>query len=161
MTDQPKDASQAEGAAGFGPSLPTSLGFKLRRIQLAYNRQFQQFASHIAIPTNQLGALSLICRNPDIAPGDLAALLIVDAAQLTPIIKQLEARGLVGRRKSAADSRSHQLRATPAGEAKYHEFRAVIGEFEAVFVGEVLEAEEARQLHDLLGRLESAARSRN
>ena len=52
--------------------LPQSLGFMLRRIHLAYNRQFQQFAAGIDMPTNQLGALAAICRNPDISPGDLA-----------------------------------------------------------------------------------------
>lgn len=154
------DMQPTDGGLPVARSLPKSLGFMLRRIQLAYNRQFQQFAAGIDMPTNQLGALAVICRNPDITPGELASVLTLDATQLTPIMKQLELRGLVKRRKSASDSRSHRLWATGLGEERYRQFKVTITEFEAMFVGQALQEDEAQQLLDLLVRLESAARAR-
>jgi DNA-binding MarR family transcriptional regulator len=141
-------------------SIPTSFGFKLRRIQVAYNRFFAQAAAPADVPVNQIGALSLIVRNPGITPTELASLLNLDAAQITPILKQLDSRGQVDRRKSASDNRSHSLYATANGTSEYQRLQAVIAEVEAVFLGEVLDREELQQLLAMFDRIEGAARQR-
>jgi MarR family transcriptional regulator, temperature-dependent positive regulator of motility len=157
--DRANSGAVAERVAPHKRSVPTSIGFKLRRLQLAYSRNFQRMCAGIDIPTNQIGALSLITRNPDIAPSDVAALLTLDAAQVTPIIKQLEARNLIERRKSAQDSRSHHLRTTPTGMHEYERIQTVIGKFEANFVGAVLAEDEARQFYAMVDRLLAAAQA--
>jgi len=157
--EQAKSEVMAERSTQQHRSVPTSIGFKMRRLQLAYSRNFQRMSAAIDIPTNQIGALSLITRNPDITPSEVAALLTLDAAQVTPIIKQLEARNLIERRKSAQDSRSHHLRTTPTGIREYERIRTVIGEFEASFVGAVLQEDEAREFYAMVDRLLAAAQA--
>lgn len=140
-------------------SLPTSLGFKLRRLQLAYKRKYQLSTHSLNIPPDQIGALSLITRNPGLTPTDLAALLTLDTAQVTSILKQLEARGLVLRAKSASDGRSYQMRTTAEGEVEYKRLQVIIAAFEDAFISEVLQPEEREQLYRLMERLEVAAKA--
>lgn len=141
--------------------MPNSFGYKLRRMQLAYHRQFQQQNAGLLVSSNQIGALSLICRNPDLTPTDLSILLMVEGAQVTVIVKQLEVRGLVRRTKSTVDSRSCHLRATTDGEEEFERLKAAVTAFEGEFVGEVLAEAEIVQLHTMLDRLEAAARARS
>ena len=163
-------AQRGEGAAAALDSaaiedpvariLPTSFGYKLRRVQLAYNRQFAQYADGSEIPLNQIGALSLIKRNPGITPGEVATLLTLDAGQITPILKQLVQRGFISRQKSPSDSRSHRLYPTAAGEDEYSRLQAIIAELDHDFLGAVLSAKDLQQLLATLGRLEAAAKAR-
>lgn len=141
-------------------SLPSTLGFKMRRVQLAYKRQFARSAADSGFQLRDVGALSLICRNPDITPSALAKALTVDAAQITNILKLLEAKGLISRRKSPTDSRSRALRLTDKGQLEYERLKAIIGEVEQSFVANVLSPAETAQLLGLLGRLEDEAQRR-
>jgi MarR family transcriptional regulator, temperature-dependent positive regulator of motility len=159
VADLRADGASAEGADPPERSLPTSLGFKLRRLQLAYKRKYQLSTRAIDISTDQIGALSLVSRNPGLTPTDLAALLTLDGAQVTPILKQLEARDLVCRTKSASDSRSYQVWTTAKGEAEYRRIQVIIAKFEDAFIREVLQPEELQHLYQLLDRLEVAAKS--
>ena len=141
-------------------SLPVSFGFKIRRIQIAYSRHFAQHTNAGDIPVNQLGALSLVVRNPGITPKDLAVLLNRDAGQLSPILKHLDAKDLIERKKCASDSRSHSLYATAKGILEYRRLQVIITATEETFLGDVLQADERQQLLDLLDRLETASRGR-
>lgn len=154
------DARQTAQDKVITGSLPASFGFKIRRVQIAYNRYFTQCAVDAAIPVNQIGALSLIVRNPGITPTDLATLLNRDAGQVTPILKHLDAKALIERKKCASDSRSHSLHAKPAGLREYKRLQVIIAETEEAFLGEVLHQSERLQLLDMLDRLEVAARKR-
>lgn len=49
--------------------------------------------------------------------GDLAARLSLDLATLSPLVRRLEAAGLVTRRRGEADARVVELEPTPAGRA--------------------------------------------
>ena len=49
--------------------------------------------------------------------GDLAATLSLDLATLSPLVKRLEAMGLVSRRRGAQDARVVELEPTEAGRA--------------------------------------------
>ena len=142
-------------------AMPKSMGFKLQRLQLAYKRVFAQMAGPESIPANQVGALSLICRNPGITPGELAAILTIDAAHLTAITKQLEARAMIRRKKSATDSRSHSLFTTAKGSHEFLRVQDVIADVEGAFIASVLAEDEIAQLSDLLDRLLIASRDRD
>lgn len=156
-----KAASQPTGTKAVqARSTPQSFGFKLRRLQLGYNRLFVRLAPKDTIPTSQLGALALVCRNPGITPGELAAMLTMDAAQLTPVLKQLENRSHIRREKSLTDSRSHSLHPTSKGTQEYARLQDVIAQADAVFVEEALGKDGKQQLYALLDRLDAARRAR-
>lgn len=144
----------------FG-ALPTTLGYKLRRVQLAYKRHFTFSAPDSDFQLHDVGVLSLIARNPDVTPSALAASLTIDAAQITNILKLLDAKGLISRRKSPSDSRSRVLRLTALGQREHERLNAIIQEVEQSFIGDALSPEEISQLLGLLERLEVVARSRD
>lgn len=138
---------------GARDNVPQTLGFKLRRVVLAYTRYFTQIAPKGAIPTRQLGSLSLIYRNPGLTPSELKAMLMLDAAQLTAIIRQLENRSLIRREKSPVDHRSYQLFTTDEGAAEYRRMQKIIQEAEDGFFGNAIDSEEKQVLIDMLDRL--------
>ena len=154
----PKESMHA-GDLMFG-SLPHSFGFKLRRVQLAYKKHFARLAAGTGFQLNQVGAMSLIARNPGVTPGALAAALTVDAAQVTSILKELELRGFISRRKSPTDSRSRSLRLTAVGKRQFEQLKIIIAQVETSFIGDSLSAEECEQLSALLERLRAAPNNR-
>jgi DNA-binding MarR family transcriptional regulator len=147
------------GDLTFG-SLPHTFGFKLRRVQLAYKKHFARLAAGTGFQLNQVGAMSLIARNPGVTPGALAAALTIDAAQVTSIVKELELRGFISRRKSPTDSRSRSLRLTAIGKRQFEQLKIIIAEVETSFIGASLSAEECEQLSALLERVRAEPNNR-
>lgn len=133
--------------------LPTSVGFRLRRVQLAYKRQFATVAASSGFQIHDVGILSLIARNPGVTPSAIAAVLTLDPAQVTNILKGLEARGLVSKHKSAHDSRSRVFSLTDLGESEYQRAQQIIRQVEQSFVADVLDEGEAELLLSLLDKL--------
>lgn len=134
-------------------SVPQSLGYKLRRLQLSYNRYCSQAAPQGTIPMRQLGSLALIFRNPGLTPGELKDLLLLDAAQLSLILVSLERRSLIRRVRSTLDSRSYHLHVTEKGADEYRRQQQAIRQIEDNFVRDILDDDERACLLELLDRL--------
>jgi DNA-binding MarR family transcriptional regulator len=152
----PRAAAADQLTPGRAPnlnSLHKSLGFQLRRLQLAYKKHFIRLAADSAVQLNQVAAMRVIANNPGIAPTVLAASLTIDAAQVTSIVTQLELRGFVSRRRLASDGRGRSLRLTALGKKQMVRLDATTAEVERTFVGDALSAEEHAQLLSLLERL--------
>jgi DNA-binding MarR family transcriptional regulator len=140
--------------------LPSLLGYVLRRTQSAV---FADFAGTFAkageaLTPGEFGLLVLVERNAGLSQMALARALGIDRSTLVPILNRLQARGLLVRRASPSDGRTHALGLTPAGDkalAKYarlvkvHEKRIASG----------LSAAEARILIELLEKVRGSARS--
>lgn len=141
-------------------SLPHALGFSLRRLQLAYKRHFSQLTAGTDFHLNHLGILSLIARNPGVAPTALAAALTTDAAQITTVLNLLEIRGWISRQKSPTDSRSRSLCLTASGKLHHKRLAILAAEAERSFVGDALSAGECQHLLELLDRLQRASNNR-
>ncbi|UXA17163.1 MarR family winged helix-turn-helix transcriptional regulator [Mycobacterium sp. SMC-4] len=94
------------------------------------------------------------------SPGDalsvkqIAALLQLDSATLSPMLKRLEALGLLSRSRSITDERATEVRLTDAGVALRE--RAV-GIPAAVTERLGVDVEELEQLHVVLSRVNKAA----
>ena len=144
---------QATGKEGAGVALPGSIGFLLRRLQLEYKRHFARAAAHQPLQLHEVGIISLIGRNPGMTPSALAAVLSLDAAQVTNVLKGLEAQGLVSRHRSLSDSRSRRFRLTEAGEAELERAAKLVEEVDSAFIGSALTPRERATLLDLLDRL--------
>ena len=76
--------------------------------------------------------------------------LYLDSGTLTPLLKKLEAKGLVIRRRSDEDERNLNVSLTEAGEALREKAAHIPGEMMKVVV---LDQEERRQLYQLLYKL--------
>src|ERR1700751_5163187 len=98
--------------------LPSLLGYVLRRTQSAV---FADFAGTLgkageALPPGEFGLLVLVDRNARLSQMALARALGIDRSTLVPILNRLQARGLLVRRDSPTDGRTHALGLTPVGE---------------------------------------------
>ena len=99
----------------FGP-LANWVGFHLRLAQTASFQAFVQEARAVDLSPGRFATLMLIGRNPGISQTALATANGRDKSTLTPILEDLERRGLIGREKMKTDRRSYQLSLTDAGK---------------------------------------------
>lgn|GEM_PF-587469 len=134
-------------------ALTASLGYLLRRLQLAYKKHFTRVAGSAGIPANHVGAMFAIGLNPGVTPSQLCAALGIDAAQVTSMLNQLELKKLIKRKSSKLDGRSRAIELTAAGERVFATTQNIALEAEQTFTQDILDAAEARQLVMLLSRL--------
>ena len=104
--------------------LPSLLGYVLRRTQSAV---FADFAATFAkageaLTPGEFGLLVLVDRNAGLSQMALARALGIDRSTLVPILNRLQARGLLVRRSSPTDGRTHALGLTAAGEKALAKF---------------------------------------
>ncbi|MEE3622568.1 MarR family winged helix-turn-helix transcriptional regulator [Nitrospirillum sp. BR 11752] len=85
--------------------------------------------------------------------GDLGARLDLNSGTLTPLLKRLEAAGLVARRRDPEDERRVRVELTPAGWALRDKALAIPG---AMFCRFPMPLDEVTDLRDRLHRLAAA-----
>lgn len=138
--------------------LPALIGFNLRSAQLAVFQHFNRSLGDSDITPPQFGTLILIEANPGISQSAVAAALRFDRSTLVQIIDRLEGRGLVVRKASARDRRSHALELTPKGERLVAELKERVRAHEEA-IAAALSADERRTLQDLLARIQAGSES--
>jgi DNA-binding MarR family transcriptional regulator len=101
-------------AIDYGP-LADWVGFNLRMAQAAAFQAFSRLAKEIGTRPGRFATLMLIGRNPGISQTALSRANGRDKSSLTPVLNDLERRGLVRRARTRADQRTYRLSLTPAG----------------------------------------------
>ncbi len=92
--------------------LPSLLGYRLRRAQLAV---FRDFASSIPeLSPGRVGILLLLEANPGVTQGRLAQAVSLERSTMVGVVDSLESRGLIERRRGA-DRRTNGLWLTDPG----------------------------------------------
>lgn len=139
--------------------LPGLLGYVLRRAQSAV---FADFAATFAqagetLTPGEFGLLVLVERNAGLSQMALARALGIDRSTLVPILNRLQARGLLVRRRSPTDGRTHALDLTPAGEKALERFARLVRHHEKR-ISSRLSSAEMRTLIELLGKVRAGAR---
>src|SRR5215831_2390195 len=114
--DRARDAKTngREDAIDYGP-LAGWVGFNLRMAQAAAFQAFSRLAKEIGTRPGRFATLMLIGRNPGISQTALSRANGRDKSSLTPVLNDLERRGLVLRERTSADQRAYRLSLTPAG----------------------------------------------
>lgn len=95
--------------------LPELVGYHLRRAQSVVFDDFARTMAAQRIAPGQFGVLVLIAANPGLSQSALARAVGVERSTMVAVIDRLQARGLVERRRSAADRRSYALGLSAAG----------------------------------------------
>ena len=95
--------------------LPELVGYHLRRAQSVVFDDFLRTMAAQRIAPGQFGVLVLIAANPGLSQSALARAVGVERSTMVGVIDRLQARGLVERRRSAADRRSYALGLSAAG----------------------------------------------
>ena len=95
--------------------LADSLGFMLRLAQVrAFDDYFKAFSDTEMRP-GTISVLTIIAANPGIRHGELARKLRIKPANMTKMIRALEASGLIERHVPEDDRRAIELRLTAKG----------------------------------------------
>jgi DNA-binding MarR family transcriptional regulator len=109
-------AKSRDAEVRLGP-LRNFIAFHLRLAQDASFRSFAQHAGRRHWGPGNFAAMMVIRKNPGITQVALGRTISRDKSTVTPLIQELQRRGLVSRRRSASDRRSITLELTRAGEA--------------------------------------------
>ena len=100
----------------YGP-LADWVGFHIRMAQIASFSAFAREVGEVDLPPGRFALLTLIGRNPGISQTVLSRAAGRDKSTLTPALRDLKRRGLIGRHQLETDRRSYHLSLTPAGQA--------------------------------------------
>ena len=113
-------------------------GYALRRAANAASGELAVRLADLDLRQADASALLLIEANPDITASALGRQLDIQRANMVPLLKRLEAAGLIER--SAIDGKSQGLSLTAKGEKRCAQALAVIEQFESELVARVPQA---------------------
>ena len=95
--------------------LNASVGYMLRRAQLAVFADFGETLAELGLRPAQFAVLTVLDHNPGVTQSEVCTALSIQHANFVSIIDGLEGRGLAKRTSSATDRRSKSLSLTTAG----------------------------------------------
>lgn len=130
--------------------LEISLGFRVRRAQLAILQDFQDVLGDQGIRPADFSVLSIIAGHSGLRQSDVAAILSIQRANFVALVDGLEEKGLIERRKSATDRRVYFLHMTDAGMAFLQSLMPKWREHEDKFIGRLGGYEKRDQLIEML-----------
>jgi len=110
-------------------------GYSLRRAASAAGAELAARLAELDLRQTDASALLLIGANPDITASALGRQLDIQRANMVPLLKRLEAAGLVERH--AIDGKSQGLVLTAGGKTRRAQALAVIEQFEADLLARV------------------------
>ena len=128
------------------------VGYALRRAQIVIFADFNRELQGLDLRPGQFAVLMLIEQNPGASQSNVSAALGIQKANFVATIADLEARGLVRRRRSSADARTYLLTLTPRGR-ELLQGAAALQSLHEMRVIEQLGPEGRLQLLGLLERL--------
>lgn len=127
--------------------LENQLCFPLYACSRNVIREYKPFLDRLDLTYTQYIAMLVLWERGSLTVKELGEALYLDSGTLTPLLKKLEAKGLINRKRSTADERNLILNLTKAGNAMREEAASIPGELAKKVP---LSPEEARTLYDLL-----------
>lgn len=95
--------------------LDNQLCFALYSASLQMTKAYKPLLQRIGLTYPQYLAMLVLWERDGITVGDISARLLTEPGSLTPLLKRLEAEGLISRTRSSNDERVVQLHLTEAG----------------------------------------------
>ncbi len=93
------------------------LSFPLYAVAKEGVRLYKPFLDEIGLTYTQYIAMMVLWEKRSLTVKELGEYLYLDSGTLTPLLKKMEAQGIVSRQRNAADERSVIVSVTNAGEA--------------------------------------------
>jgi DNA-binding MarR family transcriptional regulator len=116
--------SRIPDEVSLGP-LSGYVGFVLHRIKIAVFAEFIASLSELDLKPAQYSLLEVVDANPGLRQSEAAAALGIQKANFVGLVRKLEHRSLLQRRRSVADRRSYALHLQPGGRRLLAEARAL------------------------------------
>lgn len=130
--------------------LENQLCFPLYACSREIIKQYKPFLDEIDLTYTQYIAMMVLWEKESVTVKELGEALYLDSGTLTPLLKKMEAKGLITRRRSEEDERSLIVRLTEEGEALKDQALAVPYKMSGCVR---LESEEAQDLYRILYKL--------
>ena len=108
-----------------GPVLDQQLCFAVYSLGHAFTRAYKPILEALGLTYPQYVAMMVLWEQNGITVSALGERLLLDSGTLTPLLKRLEAGGLVQRVRDAEDERQVRIRLTKAGQALWEKARAI------------------------------------
>ena len=131
---------------------PFGVGFLLSQLGLLSASNFARLVAPLGVTPPHVGLLRAITDSPGRSQQALADEFGMPASRMVVLLDDLEARGLVERRRDPADRRVHLLHATPEGVDLMTRVEEAGKDAERRLL-QALSAAERKQLKDLLLRI--------
>lgn len=97
--------------------LNNQLCFPLYALSKEITRRYTPFLDALDLTYPQYLVMMVLWEHGEQSVGDIGAKLYLDSGTLTPLLKRLQAKGLIERQRSSTDERSVHIRLTEAGQA--------------------------------------------
>jgi DNA-binding MarR family transcriptional regulator len=149
MTEHP------DGIAATGirlGHLTTDLSFATRILRTQIQERNARFFRAHEAAGGEIAVMSLIAMNPGMTQKDLAQAVVLKKSALTKLVNEMDARGLIERRKECADLRLNALYLTPLGEERLARMRPEMSDLQDAFLSPLSPGERVI-LFELLWRL--------
>ena len=141
------DRSRGRAAGGDG-----DFAYLLVQLGSQLARQFSERLAPLGLEPRQAGMLIRLAANEGLSQQAIGELIGLNSTRMVFLVDELEQRGLVERRRNAADRRSYALYLTAKGQDTLRQVQAA-GNSHQDDIGAVLTAAERVQLTGLLRRL--------
>ncbi|AGB80490.1 MULTISPECIES: MarR family winged helix-turn-helix transcriptional regulator [Serratia] len=130
--------------------LDQQMCFALYSANLALHKVYRKLLSQLELTYPQYLVMLVLWERDEITVSDIGERLFLDSATLTPLLKRLEAAGLLVRYRAAADERQVIIALTEAGRALRAKAQSVP---EAVMCASDCSLEEVQSLKQQLEKL--------
>lgn len=134
------------------PALARNTGYLLSRIGTLGQRRFAERMGQLGLTPRMWGALNVLDAEGALSQHALGVCVGMDPSSMVATIDELEAQGLVQRRRHPTDRRAYALHMTDAGRETLTRGRELAGHAQDELLAG-LNADERAQLHALLLRL--------
>ena len=120
---------------------PSGIAFLLAQLGAQVSAGFAERLAPLDLRPSHVALLRLIAAHPGISQQQLAELVGTVPSRVVKLLDELEARGLIERRRSGTDRRKHEVR--PAGDAaeQLAEVRRVVAAHDAAVIAPLSQAE--------------------
>lgn len=144
------------GAPGLHAALVRNTGYLLSRMGVFASKQFAGRIETLGLTPRMWGALNVLDAEGTVTQHQLGKCIGMDPSSMVSTIDELEAKGLVQRRRHPSDRRAHALHITAEGRRTLKRGRELARGAQEELLGP-LSADDRRQLHSLLLKLAVAA----
>lgn len=131
---------------------PSGVALLLSRLGEYSSTRFAARIAELGLTPSQVGVLRVVGQNPGLSQQAVSQRLGSVPSRIVQLVDELEARGLVERRRSATDRRNYELHVPESAADRIAEILSTVAAHDAAMI-EGLSAQEVRTLRDLLAKL--------
>jgi DNA-binding MarR family transcriptional regulator len=144
--------TDANAPPGIHSALTRHTGYLISRMGMFAQKRFAEQIESLGLTPRDWGALNVLDAEGAITQHALCTCIGMDPSSMVATIDELEAKGLVERRRHPSDRRAHALHLTEQGKQTLARGRQVARRAHDELLAP-LDPEEREQLHQLLLRL--------